>query len=139
MHFQESILVSVPSKKVFGIYADIGTWPTWDKEVESASINGGFALGSTGKIKPKGAPESIITVTELTPNQSFTIECSLPLCKMHFIHHLNAAGPDSTNVINELKFTGLLAPVFGRLIGKGIYKTVPATLQGLKAHAEAMA
>ena len=136
MQFESSIYVSAPAEKIFSVYAAVSQWPTWDLEVESASIEGTFTSGGTGKIKPKGAPESKIEITELTENQSFTIECKLPLCKMHFVHLLDAQDAASTKVTNQLIFSGLLAPLFGRLIGKGIAKTIPSTLAGLKHHVE---
>jgi hypothetical protein len=139
MTYKESTIISASPAAIYAIYTDVSQWPEWDKEVERASMDNGFQLGGEGKIKPKGAPESKMKLVEVTPDKSFTIECSLPLCKMRFVHLLTAEGAEATKVVNELQFTGLLAPVFGRLIGKGIHKTMPATLRGLKEYAEAKA
>ena len=111
MQFESSINVSAPAEKIFSVYAAVSQWPTWDLEVESASLDGDFVLGGTGKVKPKGAPETKITITELTHNKSVTTVCQLPLCTMHFVHILNAQSDGSTQVINQLNFTGLLTPV----------------------------
>jgi hypothetical protein len=135
MKFEESISISATPKEIFAVYAAVAQWPIWDAEVEHASLVGDFKLGVEGKIKPKGAPESKIKITELTESKSFTVECKLPLCKMRFVHVIVAEGAGS-RVINSTEFTGLLAPVFGRLIGKSIAKTMPATLAGLKRHVE---
>lgn len=136
MQFESSINVSASAARIFSVYAAVSKWVDWDLEVESASLDGAFVLGGTGKVKPKGAPETKITITELTPNKSVTTICQLPLCTMHFVHILNEQIDGSTQVINQLKFTGFLTPVFGRLIGKSIYKTMPNTLQGLKNYVE---
>jgi hypothetical protein len=136
MQFEESTFIAAAPAKIFSTYAAVSQWPSWDLEVESASLDDAFNLGGTGKIKPKGAPESKIELIELTENKSFTIECKLPLCKMHFVHVLSEQGDSSTNVKNQLIFTGFLAPLFGRLIGKGIAKTMPGTLLGLKHYIE---
>jgi hypothetical protein len=135
MKFEESISILAEPQHVFSVYSAVAGWPAWDSEVEYASLNGEFKLGAEGKIKPKGAPESKIKITELTDMKSFTIECNLPLCKMHFIHVITPEG-DGSIVKNMLEFTGLLAPLFGRLIGKSIYKTMPSSLAGLKKHIE---
>jgi hypothetical protein len=135
MKFEESTSILTTPSKVFSVYSAVSGWPTWDSEVEYASLDGEFILGAEGKIKPKGAPESKIKIIELTETKSFTIECNLPLCKMHFIHIITPEGSGS-RVKNLLEFTGLLAPLFGRLIGKSIYKTMPKTLAGLKRHVE---
>ncbi len=92
-------------------------------------LAGEFKEGVKGKIKPKGAPESKITLIEVTKNKSFTVECDLPLCKMQFVHLLETK-ESGTNVVNQVKFNGFLAPLFGRIIGKSIAKTLPNSLGG---------
>lgn len=135
MRFEESTSILAAPGKIFSVYSAVADWPVWDAEVEYASLDKGFTLGDEGKVKPKGAPESRFKIIELTETKSFTIECKLPLCKMHFIHTIAPEGAGS-RVQNVLEFTGFLAPVFGRLIGKSIYKTMPNTLAGLKQHIE---
>lgn len=136
MIFSESIRIAANRNDVFSIYAKVDEWALWDTEIESATLQGGFSEGSLGKLKPKGGPESKIKLIEVTDNQSFTVECGLPLCKMHFVHILKNTEAGETEVINELRFTGLLAPLFGRIIGKSISKTMPNSLAGLKKYAE---
>jgi hypothetical protein len=135
MKFEESTSIMATPSKIFSVYSAVADWPIWDAEVEYASLGGEFKVGIEGKIKPKGAPESKIRIIELTENKSFTIECKLPLCKMNFIHIITPEGT-GTRIVNILEFTGLLSPLFGRLIGKSIYKTMPNTLAGLKRHVE---
>jgi len=136
MQFEEKIRIQAPADKVFATYANVAGWPEWDQDVVSASLDGDFKNGTSGKLKPKGSPETKIQLMDVTDNEAFTVECKLPLCKMHFEHELAAAG-DETEVVNRVVFSGLLAPVFGRLIGGGIAKGMPASLQGLKNHIEA--
>ncbi len=135
MKFEESIQVASPPEKVFSVYSEVSKWPEWDEDVVSASLEGEFQRGATGKLKPKGAPTSKIKLIEVTPNKSFTVECKLPLCKMHFIHELTDSG-NGTTVKNVLEFSGFAAPLFGRMMGKGIAKTMPSSLQGLKSYIE---
>jgi len=135
MKFEQSIHISAEPSAVFATYKDVSGWARWDPETESASIDGSFSVGSTGKIKPKGGPESKIRLIEVTENTSFTVECSLPLCKMQFIH-LMSPNTNGTELVNQIEFSGLLGPIFGRLIGKGINKTIPVSLKGLKEHVE---
>ncbi|MGB1311636.1 MAG: hypothetical protein ACPG47_10505, partial [Leucothrix sp.] len=108
----------------------------WDADTLSSSLDGDFKVGTTGKIKPKGEPETPITLVEVTPNKSFTVECKLPLCKMQFIHEMADQG-DNVAVKNRVLFTGLLSPVFGFLIGSKIKKSLSSSLQGLKSYIEA--
>ncbi|MDC0948067.1 SRPBCC family protein [Gammaproteobacteria bacterium] len=135
MKFEKSIEILADPAKVFNAYTDVSGWSLWDPEVEAASLFGDFEIGAIGSIKPKGAPKSKITLVEITENRSFTVECRLPLCKMHFVHlmHPTELG---THLINQVKFSGVLSPLFGRLIGNGINKGLPASLSGLKRHVE---
>ena len=73
MKFEDSITIDTTPEQVFLIYKDVANWPTWDPETVSASIDGDFVVGSTGKIKPGKEPETKITWVEVTPNKSFTV------------------------------------------------------------------
>ncbi len=135
MIYEQSIDISAEPTAVFAVYQKVSEWPAWDAEVESASLEGDFAPWSQCKIKPKGAPESTMQLIEVTQDVSFTVECRLPLCKMHFVHIMQPVGA-GTRLINRVEFSGLLAPLFGRLIGKGINKSLPDSLKGLKQYIE---
>jgi hypothetical protein len=87
-------------------------------------------------LKPRSGPKARIWVTEVTQDRSFTAESALPLCRMHFDHMLDETG-GVTTATHALRFTGPLAFLFRRLIGTGIHRTLPTTLKGLKAAAEA--
>lgn len=135
MKFEESIEINADAATVFNVLTDVSEWATWDPETESAELDGDFEVGTSGTIKPKGAPLSKMIITEVTEDKSCTIQSGLPLCKMDFIHTISPS-ENGVMVGNGVVFSGLLAPVFGRLIGKGIHKSLPGTLQGLKQHIE---
>jgi hypothetical protein len=89
-----------------------------------------------GTLKSRGGPESKIELIEVTPGKSFTVRCKLPLCEIAFGHELTQTG-SLTTATHSVSFTGPLSAVFGFLIGRGIRKTLPATMNGLKHAAEA--
>lgn len=135
MAVNESININAPADKIFAVYADVENWSNWDKEVISSTLDGPFEVDTTGEIVPKGEPRSPIKLTEVTRNKSFTVECKLPLCKMHFIHELEQFD-DYTTVINKAEFSGLLAPIFSRLIGPKLKDGIASSLANLKQHVE---
>lgn len=135
MKFEDSIKILATPAQVFATYKDVANWPSWDPETVSASIDGDFVVGSTGKIKPGKEPETKITWVEVTPDKSFTVECKLPLCKMQFVHEM-AAENDQTVVINKIELTGLMSSIFGLLIGSKLKQGVRESLKGLKRHIE---
>ena len=135
VQIEDSIRITTTPAHVFTIYKDVENWPTWDPETVSASIDGDFEVGATGKIKPGKEPETKITWVEVTPDKSFTVECKLPLCKMQFIHEMTAEN-DETLVVNKIVLTGLLSSIFGLLIGSKLKHGVHESLAGLKQHIE---
>jgi hypothetical protein len=138
MQFEASTQISAPAATVFALYADVANWPTWDPEVKSASLHGAFASGVQGVVVPHGGPKSTITFSEVTPQRGFVASCKLPLCVMRFENELKAHS-GGTQATHRVVFDGLLAPLFGRLIGSGMRKTLPLALEGLKKAAEGKA
>ena len=135
MAINESISITASADAIFSVYEDVANWPKWDKEVISSMLNGPFEVGTTGEIVPNGEPRSAITLTEATKDKSFTVECKLPLCKMHFIHELTEVD-DATTVVNKAVFTGLLAPLFKRLIEPKLKGGISSSLENLKRYIE---
>ena len=135
MHFSSSVQIAASADVIYGLYAQVSDWPAWDPEVERSHVSGPFVAGATGTLKPKGGPESKIELIEVTPGKSFTVRCKLPFCEMTFGHELEQAG-GLTTATHSVSFTGPLAVVFGFLIGRGIERTLPATMNGLKRAAE---
>ena len=135
MKFEDSIKILSTPAQVFSVYTDVANWPSWDPETVSASLDGDFAVGATGKIKPGKEPETKITWVEVTQDKSFTVECKLPLCKMQFVHEMTAEN-DQTVVVNKILLTGLLSSIFGLLIGSKLKQGMHESLKGLKQHIE---
>ncbi|MFC5610347.1 SRPBCC family protein [Variovorax soli] len=135
MNFEERIDIKAPTEVVFALYSDVDRWASWDPDVKSSSIHGAFATGSIGRLKPTKGPEAKIVFSEVIPLKSFTVQSKLPLCMMQFEHEL-ATTAMGTTALHRVSFSGFLAPIFGRLIGKQIRKGLPKTMAGLKRAAE---
>ncbi|MFV0490306.1 MAG: SRPBCC family protein [Pseudorhodobacter sp.] len=134
MSITHSVEINAPRKQVFGLYADIASWPEWDSETLAVDLPG-LQVGAAGWLKPRQGPRATIRVAEVMEDSSFTVEGRLPLCRMHFGHELEDDG-NRTIATHWVRFTGLLAPLFRRLIGTGIDRTLPQTLAGLKRVSE---
>ncbi|MBN6741959.1 SRPBCC family protein [Acidithiobacillus sp. MC6.1] len=135
MQFEEKVLINAPVDKLFSLYANVSGWSSWDPEVKLSSIDGQFSSGATGTLQPSSGPREKITFTEVVPNRWFTVESKLPLCVMRFEHELEPLD-NQVQVLHRVSFIGLLAPLFGRLIGSQIRRGLPHTLEGLKYAAE---
>ena len=133
-----SVDVAVEPARVFALWADSAGWPRWDPDLEEAALEGSFASGSRGVLKPRGGPRTRIELTEVVEPESFTAVSRLPGCRMVFEHR---AVPIDTGcrVTHVVRFEGLLAFAFRRLIGPSIGRGLPGTMAGLKGAAEARA
>jgi len=56
---------------VWALWSDPTGWPKFDPNIPipSASIDGPFAAGTTGKLKPKGGPTSSFTIDAAEPEK----------------------------------------------------------------------
>ncbi len=134
--FSATVGVRASPARVFAIWADAAAWPSWDPDLESASLDGPFAVGSRGVLKPEGAPRTRIVLTEVVPDAGFAAAARLPLARMLFEHRIDAL-EDGCTVTHSVRFAGPFAALYRRLIGPAIARGLPGTMAGLKAAAEA--
>ncbi|MFT2112460.1 SRPBCC family protein [Marinomonas sp. 2405UD68-3] len=131
MQIEEKIRIKATPEQIFPFYENVSEWSSWDPDVQSSSIEGEFKAEAKGRLKPAKGPAAKIEFSEVTKNKSFTTISKLPLCTMSFVHKL-VPSSEGTEVTHKVIFSGLLSPLFGRLIGTGIRKGLPATMQGLR-------
>jgi hypothetical protein len=136
MQFEANTTINAPSATVFALYANVAGWPVWDPDLKAASLKGAFVSGAVGEVSPHSGPKSALRFVEVIQGKSVRMECKLPLGVMHFDYELQTQGA-GTVATHRTTFSGLLAPLWGRLIGSGMKKTLPAALAGLKRAAEA--
>jgi hypothetical protein len=135
MQIVHAVRVEATPEAIFAFYADVRTWPRWDDETRAVHLPEGLEAGSKGWFQPRSGPKAKIRVLDVHKGRSFTIEGLLPLCRMLFGHELRVdAG--QTIVTHSVRFRGPLAFLFRRVIGAGIDRTLPTTLQGLKRAVE---
>ena len=134
----ETVEVDASPARVFALWSDAAGWPAWDPDLESASLDGPFAPGGRGALKPRGGPRTRIELTEAVPGRAFTAVSSLPLCRMVFEHRIEplGAGAEACRVTHSVRFAGPLAGLFRRLVGPTIRRGLPGTMAGLKRAAE---
>ncbi|MGD9729010.1 MAG: SRPBCC family protein [Nitrospiraceae bacterium] len=133
---EHRVLVSASPETIYSIYEDVANWRTWDPATKSSSLDGPFIAGSKGKLTPAKGNTVPMTLIEANAGRNFTVECKIPLFRMTFEHELSCVGKEC-EVIHRAAFSGLLAPLLGRVIGAQINRGLPDTLQRLKNLAEA--
>ncbi|RJO79899.1 hypothetical protein D5S18_01110 [Nocardia panacis] len=113
----------------FAKWADMGTWHEWNLDTEWARLDGPFAEGSTGVLKPKGGPRTKFVITKLTDDEFIDVS-KLPGARLIFAHRVETAG-EHTTVTVTVTMEGPLAFLWARILGGDIAKTLQHDLDGL--------
>jgi Polyketide cyclase / dehydrase and lipid transport len=136
MMIEERIEIPVAPSVVFKIWREVDRWKEWDPDTKQARLDGPFAAGSTGWLEPSKGRGVKITISECTPDHSFTCVGGIPGFTMHFAHEVRAM-PAGCEVTHRVSFSGWLRFIFGQLIGAQIRKGLPVTMASLKRYAMA--
>ncbi|MCA2978526.1 MAG: SRPBCC family protein [Myxococcaceae bacterium] len=93
-------------------YADVSRWKVWDEAVEQVTLAGAFAVGSRGTLKMHGRPALDFTLTEVTPNVSFSDETKVGPMTVRFTHTLQRL-TGGTKVTHRVTIDGPGAETLG--------------------------
>ena len=134
---ERSVETVASPQTVWKVWSDASTWQEWNPDVQSMTLNGPFAAGTTGTMKTKQGTRAI-ELTEVVPGKSFRLETTvIPLTRFAFECQV-AAGPTGKTTIRQgIRVGGPLGGVVGGMMGRQIADTFPALLQGLARKAEA--
>lgn len=131
-----TITSPAPPAAFFAKWADMGTWPEWNADTEWVRLDGPFAEGATGVLKPKGGPKVRFVVERLTAND-FVDVSRLPGARLTFAHRVSSED-GVTTVTVEVTLRGPLAAVWRLILGKGIAASLQRDLEALADRAESV-
>jgi Polyketide cyclase / dehydrase and lipid transport len=121
----------------FARWADVATWPEWNSDTEWVRLDGPFATGSTGVLKPKGGPKVKFVIDSLVPGREFVDVSVLAGARLTF-RHLVTTGPGSTTRIEvAVTMSGPLGWFWNLLLGRALKASLQLDLDRLVAAAEA--
>jgi len=118
----EVVNTKASASEIWIWWKDAANWPLWDKELKWVRLDGEFVEGATGKMKPTAGPEVHFTLDKVVVNQSFSNTAKLPFTQLVFNHEYLTPGKpgDTAKIRHTVTMTGLLTPLFGRVIGSKI-------------------
>ena len=114
----------------------MATWPQWNADTEWVRLDGPFAEGSTGVLKPKGGPKVKFTIASLVPGRRFVDVSHLVGARLTFDHVVEPTA-DGCTVDVAVSIRGPLARVWTAILGKGFRQTLQPDLDRLVALVEA--
>jgi hypothetical protein len=119
----------------FARWADMATWPEWNADTEWVRLDGPFAEGSTGVLKPEGGPKTKFVIQVLTDTE-FTDVSLLPGARLTFRHLVGTDPAGRTEVRVTVNLAGPLAWLWNRILGKDIAATLQRDLERVQVVAE---
>ena len=133
---ERTVETAASPQTVWKIWSDTSTWPEWNPDVQSMTLNGPFAAGTTGTMKTKQGTRAI-QLTEVVPGKSFRLETTvIPLTRFAFECKVSSSAAGKTTLSQAIVVGGPLGGLVGGMMGKQIADTFPALLQGLARKAE---
>jgi Polyketide cyclase / dehydrase and lipid transport len=124
---QYSAVSPATPSAIWALYADVENWPDWDAALEWVKWPGPLVVGSTGTMKPYGAPVSKFTMTRCEPDKGFTDVSPMPLARIVFDHVLEVV-PEGTRITHSATARGPLGWLFALLIGPAIRRGMPPSV-----------
>jgi uncharacterized protein YndB with AHSA1/START domain len=134
---QRSVETSASPAAVWKVWSDTTSWPQWNPDVQSMTLNGPFAAGTTGTMKTKQGTR-LVQLAEVVPGRSFRLETTvIPLTRFAFECQVLAGPAGKTTISQAIRVGGPLGGLVGGMMGRQIADTFPTLLQGLARKAEA--
>ena len=134
---ERSVETSASPATVWSIWSNTATWQEWNPDVQSMTLNGPFATGTSGTMQTKQGTRQV-QLTQVVPGQSFRLETTvIPLTRFAFECQVAAGAAGKTTISQAIHVGGPLGGLVGGMMGRQIADTFPALLQGLARKAEA--
>jgi Polyketide cyclase / dehydrase and lipid transport len=128
------VAATAPPSAIFERWADVATWPQWNADTEWVRLDGAFAQGGTGLLKPKGGPKVKFVIDKLTDTE-FVDVSRLVGARLTFSHRVIPTA-DGCLVDVAITMSGPLAWLWNRILGKGLAASVQPDLDSLARAAE---
>jgi hypothetical protein len=115
---------------------DWRTMHEWDPFMESIEFEGPLAVGSIGKLKIKGVPETKLEVTEFNPPYSYTDQFSMLGSTFIFYHELTELPSNEISLHIGVEVEGALASTIAPLMRKDFAVKMPILMKNFKEQYE---
>ncbi len=119
-----AIAKDVLPAQIWALWSDLSKRSIWDDDTEWAKMDGPFCVGNTFYFKPIGGPKLKMTITECTPNTSFTDCYKLPLAKLFGIHEMKPI-EEGLLLTTTIKVVGPLTWLWSKILANKIVATLP--------------
>jgi uncharacterized protein YndB with AHSA1/START domain len=131
--FEHSVEAPVARERVWALWTDVSSWPSWNPGVGYAELDGPLIEGATGTVHAAGGPTSTLTVLAIEPGRRFVTEASERLVRLRFEHEFTDMEDGQLRITHRVRMTGPATPVLRHTIGTRLEQSIPAALEALVA------
>jgi uncharacterized protein YndB with AHSA1/START domain len=136
--FEYSHPTSAPADAIWRLWSDVSSWPQWDVDLETVTLDGDFMAGARGTLKPKGMDVFPFVVTRAEPDRGYSDETPLDGAVLRFDHDLEP-NADGTLIRQRVTVEGPAANRYFEPLAANIILDIPAALARLADRAEQLA
>ncbi|MHB8189352.1 MAG: SRPBCC family protein [Ferrimicrobium sp.] len=122
---------SASPQTFFDRWADMATWPEWNSDIEWARLEGTFAEGSLGVIKPKKGPKTKFVIQQLDLGRAYVDVSRLPGARLTFSHLVSDRVEGGCTIDVAITLDGPLARIWNLILAKGFRATTQVDLDRL--------
>ncbi len=115
----------------FARWADMRTWPEWDDALAWTRLDGPFAEGTTGALKPRRGPKARFVIETLEPGVEFTDVSTLPGARLRIRHLTAVDAAGRTRVTVEVSIEGHLSGLWAPLLRRSVARSTSRGVQRL--------
>lgn len=126
--------------QIWPVIADVARWPEVDTNIARLHISESPGPGTTFRLTPRGGPTLSFRIGHFDPPTRYSDICQMPLATMETFHELDSVeGPDGeTRIRVRVEIRGLLAPLWGRVVGRKHMAGLPAQTARIIARARSL-
>ncbi len=128
--YEHCLETTATPERLWRLYSDVRTWPSWDRANEYTTLDGPFRAGSRGSMKFTGQDPMPFTLVAVDPGRSFADETDLGDLVIRFEHRLEARA-GRTTITTRVTISGPAADTLGPELGPQITADIPAQLAAI--------
>jgi len=111
-----TVTTTAAPEQIWPLYADVGRWLEWDSGLEAVTLDGPFAVGSSGTLQVEGQPPLTWVLTDVVENALFTDVTEIPgVAVLTFVHRIEPRSSGSA-VTHEVRIDGPAAAQLGPMV-----------------------
>jgi hypothetical protein len=117
-------------------WADVASWPEWNRDIERIELDGPFDAGSRITMTPRGQDPFELRIAEAAKPELFVDEADLGEIVVRTTHRAERIDRERTRITYRMEISGPAAETLGPQIGPEINGDFPQVLAALIERAE---